>query len=88
MDTPTTVAFSDFTMKESDFAWKEYVDVPIKDLDLHDIIDLKTYRHVFQSTLPEDFTFDEIDDFWDLNNQCFIFKTPYGFPPLTWQYVT
>jgi len=74
VDTPTTVEFSDFTVYESDFAWKSYVDIIVEDLDLHEIIDLKTYLHEFASTNPENFNFDFIDDFWDLENQCFIFK--------------
>lgn len=68
------------TMYESDFAKKVYVSKDIEDLDLHEIIDLKTYMHqfnahIFSANTPEDFWFTYIDDFWDLTDQNFIFKT-------------
>jgi len=55
IDTPPTLAFSNISFKESDFAWKVCLDVLIEDKDKHSIIDLKTYWHDFQSTMPEDF---------------------------------
>lgn len=61
-------------MRSSDFAKKVYINPEVEDLDLHDIIDLKTYEHDFGDTNPEDLKFSELDDFWDLEDQNFIFK--------------
>jgi len=70
------------TTYTSDFAKKMYISPIIEDLDLHEIIDLKTYRHDFAAPInntnwPEDFRYSEIDDFWDMNDQNFIIKTPH-----------
>jgi len=64
----------------SDFSKKMYISPIIKDLDLHEIIDLKTYLHDFVAPInvsnrPENFNYLHIDDFWDMNDQNFIIKT-------------